>query len=228
MCDRSRFNRTRRNLMAVIKAIRQKLFALMKPHARDILIIDSFPLPVCQFGRAYFSKTFKFCGASYGYCPSKKMTYFGYKVHVLCTIDGTIVNFVVTSANIDDREVVWELIKDNKHHLFLIGDKGYISPQLAEELLNEKGVNLIYMKKRNAKNQYPKAFRRLIFKIRRRVETSISQLTEQLNIERAKAKSLWGLIARLETKILAFNTCLFVNQLLGKVEDVARIKGLVF
>jgi hypothetical protein len=228
MCERSRFNRTRRNLMTVIKAIRQRLFVSMKPQARDILIIDSFPLPVCQFGRAHFSKGFKFSGASYGYCPSKKMTYYGYKVHALCTMDGAIVDFVVTSANTDDREAVWELVKGNRHHLFLIGDKGYISPQLAEELLTEKGVSLIYIKRRNAKKQYPKAFRQLVFKIRRRIETSFSQLTEQLNIERVKAKSRLGLIARFETKILAFNSCLFVNQLLGKVEDVARIKALVF
>ena len=38
------------------------------------------PIPVCKFGRAYFSKLFKDI-STYGYCASKKETYFGLKLH---------------------------------------------------------------------------------------------------------------------------------------------------
>lgn len=42
------------------------------------------PVLVCKFARAYFSKSFKDI-ASYGYCASKKETYFGVKLHALVT-----------------------------------------------------------------------------------------------------------------------------------------------
>ena len=44
--------------------------------------MDSFPLPVCQFGRAPYCHSFRGDGTEYGYCPSKKETYFGDKGYV--------------------------------------------------------------------------------------------------------------------------------------------------
>ena len=227
MYERSRFNRTRRNLYRVIEAIRLTLNQAMPCFLEDLRIIDSFPMPVCKFGRAHFSKCFKGNGATYGVCPSKKDTYFGYKGHALCTEGGYITDFIITPASADDRQAVWELVDQYNRHLQMIGDKGYISPELAASLYKEKGIDLIFMKRSNAKDQYSKSFRQTIFKIRRRIETSFSQLAEQLNIEIVKAKSLWGLQVRLQTKILAYNICFFINRLLGTT-NLAKIKNLVF
>ena len=86
---------------------------------------------------------------------------------------------------------------------------------------------MITLKRNNAKNPDPKFFRQLIFKTRRRIETSFSQLEDQFNSESTRAKSLWGLITRLYGKILAFNLCFALNSILG-IHDFARIKSLVF
>lgn len=56
MCDRSQFNRTRRNLMQVMNLIFMKLAEKFND---NILIVDSFPLEVCKFGRAHFCKAFR-------------------------------------------------------------------------------------------------------------------------------------------------------------------------
>lgn len=74
------------------------------------------------------------------------------------------------------------------------------------------------MKRDNSKSPYPKSFHRLIFKVRRRIETTFSQLTEQLNINKVLAKSL----------ILAHNLSYFINTLLGKDTNIGNIKELVF
>lgn len=55
-----------------------------------------------------------------------------------------------------------------------------------------------------------------------------SQLTEQLNISKILAKSLLGVIARLETKILAHNLCYFINIAQNNIENMRKIKGLIF
>jgi len=229
MCERSRFNRVKRNLVSVIEHIRISLNQYLTSCSDYLRIVDSAPLQVCEFGRARYCRLFSCHGASYGVCPSKKQTYYGYKIHALCTDNGVISDFIITSANVDDKAAVWELAEQYNRRLLLIGDKGYISTRLADDLLNEKGIQLLYMKRDNAKNQYPKQLRQAIFKIRRRVETSFSQLADQFNIETTRAKSLWGLNVRLQTKVLAFNLCFLINQLLGRsYSDLAKIKSLVF
>ena len=77
----------------------------MQLYSNNIRVIDSMPIPVCEFGRARFSKCFK-GEASYWICASKKETYFGFKFHALTTVDGFLTDYVITPANIYDRNVV--------------------------------------------------------------------------------------------------------------------------
>jgi hypothetical protein len=142
---------------------------------------------VCKFGRATFHKAFRGYGATYGNCPSKKETYLGYKLHMLATLDGFVTDFVITPANIDDREGVWDLISSYQS-ITLIGDKGYIGANFEADLKSEKGIGLLPINRKSSKNQYPTSIMRLIFKLRGRIETSASQLTQQLNIEKVMAK----------------------------------------
>lgn len=225
-CDRTRFNRTRRGLHAVIDEIRRELTSILGYQSHSVRVIDSIPIPVCKFGRAHFHKTFK-VNASYGYCASKKETYYGFKLHAITTVDGFITDFVLTPANVDDREAIWELV-DTYKSITIIGDKGYINKYLSPDLEVEKGIQLIFMKRNNCKDPYPKWLRQYIFKIRRRIETTFSQLTEQLNINKVLAKSLWGLITRLRTKVLAHNLCYCINRILGKDINLGQIKELIF
>lgn len=224
--DRTRFNRTKRNLHSVIKEIREYISLYMQSYSNNIRVIDSMPIPVCKFGRAHFSKCFK-GEASYGRCASKKETYFGFKFHALITIDGFLADYIITPANIDDRNAVWELC-EKYNSISVIGDKGYVNKRLTPELKNEKGINLLFLKRGNSKENYPKEIRQLIFKVRRRVETSFSQLTEQLNLNKVKSKSILGFITRTSIKVLAHNISFLINKLVGNFNSIAKIKRLVF
>jgi hypothetical protein len=75
-CDRTRFNRTRRNLHAVIEEIRKELSKLTSYATEPYRIVDSIPIPVCKFGRAAFHKTFRGYGATYGNAlPRRRLTW---------------------------------------------------------------------------------------------------------------------------------------------------------
>lgn len=102
---RTRFNKTRRALHSVIDEIRKELSSMLGYHDKSVRIVDSIPIPVCKFGRAHFHKSFK-VDSTYGYCASKKETYYGFKLHAITTIEGFITDFVLTPANVDDREAV--------------------------------------------------------------------------------------------------------------------------
>lgn len=226
LCSRSRFNRTRRALLRTTELLRQKLpSAFMMPCSR-FFIVDSFPLAVCKFGRARYCRTFRGIGADYGMCPSKKETYFGYKVHAIVTLEGYVTAFEITPASTDDREGLRDLV-DGQHGLVVLGDKGYIGEALVEDMSGQ-GICLMALRRSNSRTDWPRSVRQLIFRLRRRVETVFSQLTEQLNAERVLAKSFQGLCTRLANKILAYNLCMVLNSIFGEDCELAQIKRLVF
>lgn len=226
LCCRTRFNRTRRNLLQVTELLRQKIhLAFPIPDSR-YFVIDSFPLPVCKFGRAHYCSSFRENGANYGKCPSKKETYFGFKVHALITLEGYITAFEITPASVDDREGLRDLA-ENRLGLVVLGDKSYTGETLFEDM-REKGICLMSLKPSNYKTNWPRMLRQLIFRFRRRVETVFSQLSEQMNAEKVLAKSYRGLCTRLQNKILGHNLCMAFNSIFSETCDIGKIKHLIF
>lgn len=222
---RTRYNRTRRNLMQVIASIRKEIAKYLGYDRSEVLIVDSMPIPVCGFGRAHFSKRFKDI-SSYGYCASKKETYYGLKLHALVTLDGYITNIELTAANVDDRDILWELLPST-HEVIILGDKGYIGDHLAQDLARSKNIELLALKRNNSKNPYPKTLRNCISKHRRRIETSFSQLADQFHINEVLANSIDGLKSRIQSKVLGHNISYFMNKCLGK-NAIGQIKNLIF
>lgn len=226
LCSRTRFNRTRGALLQVTELLRQKLTHSFPIPTSRYFVIDSFPLPVCKFGRARYCRSFRVDGANYGKCPSKKETYFDFKVHALITIEGYITAFEITPASVDDREGLRDFA-ENHLCLTVLGDKGYTGEQLWEDM-QEKGICLMSLKPSNHKNNWPKEVRQVIFRFRRRVETVFSQLSEQLNAEKVLAKSFRGLCTRLQNKILGHNLCMAFNSIFREPCDIGKIKHLIF
>lgn len=212
--ERSRFNRLVNSLMSVIRTIRRNFMKFQKSIYK---IVDSFPLTTSKFGRAFFSKLFKGI-ASYGYCASKKEKYFGFKVHVVTDLDGNPYDYVLTSANVDDRDAVFELSELVDIDI-LFGDKGYVG-KFIDELRSEKGIKLYALKRSNSKNPLPKEFRNTISHLRRRIETTFNQLIEHFDIERVRSKSMLGLQTSLEIKFLCFNLITYLNNGCTHISDV--------
>ena len=226
LCCRTRFNRTRRALLQVTELIRQKLVQSFPIPSSRYFVADSFPLPVCKFGRAQYCRSFRADGANYGRCPSKKETYFGFKVHALVTLEGCITAFEITPASVDD----WEGLRDlaqNRLGLVILGDKGYTGEALFDEM-QQKGICLMSLKPSNYKKNWPAQIRQLIFHFRRRVETVFSQLSGQLNAERVLAKSFRGLCTWLQNKVLGHNLCMAFNSIFQTPCDIGKIKQFIF
>lgn len=212
--ERSRFNRLVSSLFTVIKAIRKELNRTEKAEYK---IVDSFPLIVNKFGRAYFGKRLREY-SSYGYCASKKERYYGMKVHVLVDLNGNPTHYVLTKANVDDRDALYDLT-DGIFGKTLFGDKGYVGDDIAENLKGERNINLYALRRGNSKNPLPKLFRNTISKLRRRIESTFEQLIECFNIERVRANSFLALQTALEIKFLCFN----ILTLIGNSTRISNI-----
>jgi hypothetical protein len=222
-----RFNRRRRNLTPAINLLRQALLAVLDLAEDRHCAIDSLPIPVVQFHLVPGSTgDWRAHGATFGKVSSKKMTIFGYKLHLLMTLSGLILDFELAPANLTDLAVGSELLEQHTD-LAVCGDKGYISAQVAARLLNANRLRLLTLPRVNQKIQVPPAVRRTFNAVRQIIETVNGQLTEQFHIEHNHAHTFRGLCARLITELTAHTLCIYLNRLLGK-SDFLQIKALAF
>ena len=227
--ERSRFNRRRRNLSAASEEVRRALTVSIPK--TDVCIADSFPIPICDFKRAKTSTSdLKWADASgtlatYGHCATKGLgTFLGFRGHLITTGAGVPVDFAIASADIDDREVLPVLVEGGRYPI-LLGDKGYVSHALEQELRDTENMCLLPTLRSNQKSQYPEAFRKLHGRMRRRIETTLNQLTDQFSVACVRAQTHWGLQTRMSNKFGACLLGVFLNQCLGR--PLMKLKDLV-
>lgn len=225
--ERSRYNRRRRNLAQAIKLLRSMVLQVLDLSQDGHCIIDSLPVPVVAFHLVPSATgDWSAYGANYGKVSSKQQTIFGYKLHLLITLSGVIVDFELAPASAADLTVGAELLAEHTN-LTVLADKGYISAAVAQVLQEQNRVNLIALRRTNQQQQLPEALTHLINQVRQLIETVNGQLTEQFNIERNRAHTFYGLVARLLTKLTAHTLCTYINRLLGRA-DILQIKQLAF
>ena len=111
------------------------------------------------------------------------------------------------------------------HYPIILGDKGYISEQLQRELLETENTCLLPTLRSNQKQQYSEAFRKLQVSLRRRIETTLNQLTDQFGVARVRARTHWGFQMRMSNKLGASLLGVFLNQCLGR--PLMKLKDLV-
>ena len=203
---RTTFVRQSANLCSVKELVWQGVLARTS-FDPALHIIDSLPLPACQFARAYRCRRFK-DDAAYGYDSLARQTFYGFRLHALVAWPGVIVGFSVAAANIHDTAVAPELASG--HFGTVLGDRNYWSPKLTDELASRK-IDLVAPFKTAKHDPQPRTSA-LLSRLRYRIETVFSQLVERYHIKRVGAKDIWHLNSRLLRKALSHTIAYMLNQ----------------
>lgn len=211
LIERSVYNKRRRLLAPLMDTVRKKLVHKLVPW-EDTFVLDSMPVEVCKFSRA---KRVKVCkereetAPAYGYCAAQKQTFYGYKLHSVCSLDGVVTDFDLSKGNVADIHYLSD-IRDRYHSCTLLGDKAYLSDALQTELFEQDRLLLNTPMRANQSRfkKQPAVFR----KVRKRIETIFSQLCDQFMIRRNYAKSFQGLASRILSKITAFTFLQYINK----------------
>lgn len=209
--ERSVYNRRRRNLLPHLEQLRQTMASMVIPN-EDYHIVDSMPLEICKFSRAKRSRVcqqHEESAPDYGYCASQNTTYFGYKLHAVCTIQGVIKSIDLSSASTHDIHYLND-VKHQFKHCILIGDRGYLSRQYQQDLFDTASITLETPKRKNQHDFRP--FNPKLRKARKRIETLFSQLCDQFMIRRNYAKSFSGLSVRVLSKVTALTLIQWINM----------------
>ena len=207
--SRSSFVRQAANLWKYKQILQTKLAQKMGAFDNHLHLIDGIPIPLCCFSRAPRCRSFK-GEADYGNCAAKKQTYYGFSGHLVISGNGIITGFTLTSAATNEREAVWDTTDGIKG--LLIGDKGYISKILQEQLLQQRNINIQTPLRKNMKDTRPKALVKILMRVRRLIETVIGQLVQRFNIEKVWARDMFHLTSRINRKLLAHTVCYWLNR----------------
>jgi hypothetical protein len=203
---RTTFVRQAANLWAIKVQLRQQLLGRIG-FDPQVSIVDSFPMPVCRFGRAYRCR--RLAGlAAFGRDEGAKQTFYGVRAHLRVCWPGVIADGHLAPANLHDLVLADDLVADA--HGWVLGDRSYWSPARAG-LLADQGVWLLAPPSRSAKGPVPHLPARLI-QARRRVETVIGQLVERYHAKRVWARDAWHLWSRWQRKLLSHTMAVYLCQ----------------
>jgi Transposase DDE domain len=206
---RTTFGRQAANLWRLKERLWQHLLRQL-PHDPAFAILDSFPLPVCQFARAYRCRRFR-GEAAFGKDTLVRQTFYGLRVHVRLEWPGVITRFCVAPANVHKLAVVPALAEQTTG--MLVGDRNYWSPTTTAEW-QRHGVELLAPYRSAKRDPRPRWSARLS-RVRYRIDTVFGQLVDRCAVRRVWARDLWHLSSRLLRKVLMHTLAVLLNVALG-------------
>lgn len=216
--ERSRYNRRRRQLAEATNrrrgAVMERLWWVLEAEGADLCAIDSVPVPAVGFHHARHDHRWH-GEAAYGRVAAKQQTVYGFKLHLLISAAGLILDFALVAANEADGTLAEQLLID-KAGLTVLGDKGYVDGPLHRLLAWRNAVTVLTPRRRNQKQQLPEALTRAISQARQIIETANSQLVGQCNLQRNRAKSVGGLATRVQAKLAAHTLGMYLNYRAGR------------
>ena len=171
-----------------------------------ITFVDSTMIPICHNLRRYANKVFKGIATdgkgTMGWCH-------GFKLHLAYNDRGEIVAFVLTGANVSDKDP--EVFKVLAKRLYgkLFADKGYISQRLFDCLF-EDGIQLVTGLRVNMKNKLMPFYDRMMLRKRYIIETINDMLKNTAQIVHSRHRSVGNFIMNIISALGAY--CFFDNK----------------
>jgi hypothetical protein len=194
---RTAFARQAANLWAVKERLWQRLVGRIR-HEPAFALVDSFPIPACQFARAYRCRRFR-GEAAFGKDTLVRQTFYGFRLHARLGWPGLISRFVLAPANVSELAAVPALAERTSG--LLLGDRNYHAPLLAADLARA-GVELLAPSRRAQRDPAP-ARAALIGRFRYRIDTVFGQLVDRYHAKKVWARDAWHLRSRLLRKVLS-------------------------
>ena len=178
MLSKSRFNR---RLHQLPDTLWQALFYLLaqihqQNNPSGDYIVDSGPVPLCDNLRIKRCKIYR-NEAHRGYIASKRRYFYGIKAHLVVTKTGKPVDLTFTPGSVGDRPGFRRLFLALPEDSDAYADKAYTDYEYEDALKEIANITLTAARRSNSKRPHPGHIGYLCHVIRKRVETTFSQVT---------------------------------------------------
>jgi hypothetical protein len=214
LCSQSQFNRRARALEPQMCALQHDLAKTLACESAAYHVVDTTVIPAVVRVRA--CRKGLFAGqAAFGRCRSKTEWVYGFKVALVVDPEGVVTAFGLAPANCDERPIGDALIAEDRYSAYL-ADKGFSSVGWERRWLEVYGALVAATPKGNSRRAWPQIDRRWAARKRQLIEQVISQLKDLFALERHRAKTLDGLLARLAAKMAAYTCGQWINERLSR------------
>jgi hypothetical protein len=189
---------------AKIRALQWALCQELADPSAAYRVLDTTLIPAIVRVRA--SRKRLFAGqATFGRSASKTEWVYGFKVALVVDPEGVVTTFGIAPASSEERPIGEALIAGDRYEACL-ADKGFTSLRWERRWLEDYGALVAATPKDNSRRRWSEASRRWAAGKRQIIEGVIDQLKDLFALERHRAKTLRGLLARMASKIAAY-TC---------------------
>jgi len=184
--------------------------------AEMLRLMDATPIP-CGQSVITARRSGLFGWAGYGYCPSHSRWYWGAKLLLICTCEGTVTGFALANPKLaGEREQARTMLEHQPANrpapgTAIVTDKG-LSGEHTEAFFASPDLGLTLIRPARKDEQAPRYFPNWL---RQRVEAIIWTLKNQLGLERHGGRVPAGLWARIMQRLLALNAAIWHNWTIG-------------
>ena len=214
LCSQSQLNRRVRSVEPDLRDFQRALARTLCGVSEVYHVLDTTLIPAIVRVRA--SRKGLFAGqATFGRSASKTEWVYGFKVALSVSPQGVICAFGLAEAASDDRPIGEFLIIEDSQESYL-ADKGFTGVQWERRWLDVYGALVAATPKDNSDRAWAKTDRRWASGKRQIIEGVIDQLKDLFALERHRAKTLGGLLARLAAKMAAYTCGQRLNDQLGR------------
>ena len=216
LLGQSEYN-TRLKAAAPLMEAALRWLAAATPGSAELLrLMDATPVP-CGHSVITAKRSDLYGYAGYGYCPSHSRWYWGSKLLIICTCDGTITGFSLANPKLyGERQQARQTLERQPANrpapgTALVTDKG-LSGEDFEEFVTSDDLALVLVRPARKDEKTPRPFPNWL---RQRVEAVIWTLKNQLGLERHGGRVPDGLWARIVQRLLALNAAIWHNWMIG-------------
>jgi Transposase DDE domain len=209
------YNTRLRHLAPLMEAALRWLAGATPASAELLRLMDATPVP-CGTSAVTARRSDLFGHAGYGYCPSHSRWYWGAKLLIICTCDGTVTGFSLANPKLHgERDQARQTLADQPANrpapgTLVVTDKG-LSGHGTEDFFARDDLQLTLIRPARKDEKQPRPFPNWL---RQRVEAVIWTLKNQLGLERHGGRIPAGLWTRIVQRLLALNAVIWFNWLI--------------
>jgi hypothetical protein len=214
LLGQSEYNQRLKDAAPLMEAALRWLAEHTPGSAELLRLLDGTPVS-CGQSKLTTQRSNLFGYAGYGYEPSHSRYYWGVKLMLICTADGTVTGFGLANPKLwGEREETRQLLGHQAANrpapgTAVVTDKG-LSGEDTEQLFAGLGLTLIRPARKDEKP--PRPFPNWL---RQRVEAIIWTLKHQLGLEAHGGRVPAGLWTRIVQRLLALNAAIWHNWTIG-------------
>ncbi|HEY5360838.1 MAG TPA: IS982 family transposase [Streptosporangiaceae bacterium] len=216
LLGQSEYNQRLKNAAPLMEAALRWLSGQTPGSAEMLRLMDATPVP-CGHSVITARRSDLAGWAGYGYCPSHSRWYWGSKLLLIVTCDGTVTGFALADPKLyREREQARQMLEHQPANrpapgTAIVTDRG-LSGEDTEAFFAGPDLRLTLIRPARKDEKQPRYFPNWL---RQRVEAIIWTLKNQLGLERHGGRAPAGLWARVVQRLLALNAAIWHNWQIG-------------